>query len=44
MARQCIPDEIQPEDMAGTVLFLASTASRMMTSQTLVLDGGYISS
>ena len=30
--------------MTGTVLFLASNASRMMTSQTLVLDGGYISS
>lgn len=44
LARQCLPDPIQPEDMAGTVLFLASNASRMMTSQTLVLDGGYISS
>ena len=43
LARQCIPDPIQPEDVAGTVLFLASEASRMMTSQTLVLDGGYIS-
>ncbi|OYZ38510.1 MAG: hypothetical protein B7Y31_09015 [Novosphingobium sp. 16-62-11] len=29
---------------AGAVLFLASAASRMMTSQTLILDGGYISS
>jgi NAD(P)-dependent dehydrogenase (short-subunit alcohol dehydrogenase family) len=44
LARQCIPDAIQPEDVAGTVLFLASDASKMMTSQTLVLDGGYISS
>lgn len=44
LARQCLPDPIQPEDMAGTVLFLASNASRMMTSQTLVLDGGFISS
>jgi NAD(P)-dependent dehydrogenase (short-subunit alcohol dehydrogenase family) len=44
LARQCLPDPIQPEDMAGTVLFLASDASRMMTSQTLILDGGYISS
>ena len=44
LARQCLPDPIQPEDMAGVVLFLASDASRMMTSQTLVLDGGYISS
>ena len=42
LERQCIPDPIQPEDMVGTVLFLASDASRMMTSQTLVLDGGYI--
>ena len=44
LARQCLPDPIQPEDVAGTVLFLASDASKMMTSQTLVLDGGYISS
>ena len=43
LERQCIPDPIQPEDMTGVVLFLASQASRMMTSQTLVLDGGYIS-
>ncbi len=43
LARQCIPEPIQPEDVAGTVLFLASEASRMMTSQTLILDGGYIS-
>lgn len=43
LARQCLPDPIEPEDMAGTVLFLASNASRVMTSQTLVLDGGHIS-
>ncbi|WP_333816420.1 SDR family NAD(P)-dependent oxidoreductase [Tabrizicola sp.] len=44
LSHQCLPDPIQPEDVAGTVLFLASDASRMMTSQTLILDGGYISS
>ncbi|MBL9047269.1 MAG: SDR family oxidoreductase [Tabrizicola sp.] len=44
LERQCLPDAIQPEDVTGTVLFLASSASRMMTSQTLILDGGYISS
>jgi NAD(P)-dependent dehydrogenase (short-subunit alcohol dehydrogenase family) len=44
LERQCLPDPIQPEDMVGVVLFLASGASRMMTSQTLILDGGYISS
>jgi NAD(P)-dependent dehydrogenase (short-subunit alcohol dehydrogenase family) len=44
LERQCLPDPIQPADVAGTVLFLASEASRMMTSQTLILDGGYISS
>jgi NAD(P)-dependent dehydrogenase (short-subunit alcohol dehydrogenase family) len=44
LARQCLPYPIEPEDMQGLVLFLASDASRMMTSQTLILDGGYISS
>jgi len=43
LEKQCLPDPIQPEDVAGTVLFLASDASKMMTSQTLILDGGYIS-
>jgi NAD(P)-dependent dehydrogenase (short-subunit alcohol dehydrogenase family) len=42
--RQCLPEPIQPGDVTGTVLFLASQASRMMTSQTLILDGGYVSS
>lgn len=42
LARQCLPDPIEPADMAGAVLYLASRASRMMTSQTLVLDGGFI--
>ena len=44
LSRQCLPDPIQPEDVTGTVLFLASDAAKMMTSQTLILDGGYISS
>jgi len=44
LARQCLPDPIEPEDITGVVLYLASRSSRMMTSQTLVLDGGYISS
>ena len=43
LEKQCLPDPIQPEDVAGTVLFLASDAAKMMTSQTLILDGGYIS-
>ena len=43
LSRQCIPDPIEPSDMTGVVLFLASQSSRMMTSQTLILDGGYIS-
>ena len=43
LAKQCLPDAIQPADLAGTVLFLASGAARMMTSQNLLLDGGYVS-
>lgn len=44
LSRQCLPVPIEPADMSGAVLFLASNASRVMTSQTLILDGGYISS
>lgn len=40
--RQCLKEEIQPEDMAGPVLFLASNSSRMMTGQALVVDGGVV--
>jgi NAD(P)-dependent dehydrogenase (short-subunit alcohol dehydrogenase family) len=32
-----------PEDVAGTVLFLASPASAYVTGQALVVDGGYLS-
>ncbi|WP_157014308.1 SDR family NAD(P)-dependent oxidoreductase [Mesorhizobium xinjiangense] len=40
--RQCLKEEIQPGDMVGPCLFLASSASRMMTAQTLIVDGGYL--
>jgi NAD(P)-dependent dehydrogenase (short-subunit alcohol dehydrogenase family) len=38
--RQCLKDTIDPEDIAGGCLFLASAASKMMTGQALVIDGG----
>ena len=33
----------KPEDIAGTAIFLSSSASSWMTGQTIVLDGGMIS-
>jgi galactose dehydrogenase len=42
LARQCIPDEIVEADIVGGVLFLASNASRMMTGQAMVIDGGVV--
>ncbi len=42
LARQCIPDELVEADIVGGVLFLASGASRMMTGQALVIDGGVV--
>jgi galactose dehydrogenase len=42
VAKQCIKEVMQPEDMIGTCLFLASDASRMLTAQTLIVDGGYL--
>ncbi|MCP4315636.1 MAG: SDR family oxidoreductase [Hyphomicrobiales bacterium] len=40
--RQCIKQEIVPEDIVAPTLFLASSASRMMTSQAVVVDGGVV--
>ena len=34
VAKQCIQQVMQPDDMVGPVLFLASDASRMLTAQT----------
>lgn len=40
--RQCLKIEIQPEDMVGPCLFLASDASRAVTAQTLIVDAGSV--
>ena len=37
---QCLPVPIQPEDVPPLVLFLASSASRMITGQALAIDAG----
>lgn len=38
---QCIPKLIAPDEVAETVLFLASDASRAMTGQALLVDRGW---
>ncbi len=42
IAKQCIHEMMQPSDMVGPCLFLASDASRMLTAQTLIVDAGYL--
>lgn len=39
---QCLKEAIVPSDMVGPCLFLASGAARMMTAQTVIVDGGYL--
>ncbi len=38
--RQCLKRPIEPEDMVGPCLFLASNAAAMITAQVLIADGG----
>lgn len=42
LERQCLKEHLAPEDIVGGTLFLASDASRMMTGQALVIDGGVV--
>lgn len=42
LERQCLKEHLAPEDIVGGVLFLASKISKMMTGQTLVIDGGVV--
>lgn len=41
--QQALRRNLQPDDVAGTVAYLISDASRFVTAQTLMVDGGTIS-
>jgi len=41
LGSQCIPELLQPNDMAEVILFLASDASRAITGQELLADRGW---
>ncbi|TFL20293.1 SDR family NAD(P)-dependent oxidoreductase [Jannaschia formosa] len=40
--RACLKEHLKPEDIVTPTLFLASDASRMMTGQAMVVDGGVV--
>jgi NAD(P)-dependent dehydrogenase (short-subunit alcohol dehydrogenase family) len=40
--RQCLKDPLEPQDIVAGCLFLASSASKAMTGQALVIDGGVV--
>lgn len=42
LERQCLKDTLDPDDMIHGASFLASQASKMMTGQALVIDGGVV--
>ncbi|MDU8942854.1 SDR family NAD(P)-dependent oxidoreductase [Ovoidimarina sediminis] len=42
MSRMCLKEHLKPDDIVAPCLFLASSASRAMTGQALVVDGGVV--
>ncbi|GAB5509757.1 MAG: SDR family oxidoreductase [Hyphomicrobiales bacterium] len=42
LERQCLKEHLEPSDIVGGTLFLASKSSRMMSGQVLVIDGGVV--
>jgi len=42
LERQCLKEHLKSRDIVDATLFLASEASRMMTGQALVVDGGVV--
>lgn len=40
--QQALKTNLQPEDLSGTVLYLASDASKFVTGQTIMVDGGTV--
>lgn len=44
LARQAIPELLEPTDIAGTFLFLASPLARAITGQTIVVSNGEVMS
>ena len=42
LERQCLKRNLGPDDLVESTLFLASQASRMITGQALVVDGGVV--
>lgn len=42
LAKQCLKEHLVPQDIVDATLFLASDASRMMTGQAMVVDGGVV--
>ncbi|QXT40411.1 SDR family NAD(P)-dependent oxidoreductase [Gymnodinialimonas ceratoperidinii] len=42
MQRMCLKEHLKPEDIVGGTLFLASGVSKAMTGQTMVIDGGVV--
>jgi len=42
LEKQCLKEHLEPGDITGATLFLASDTSRMMTGQVMVIDGGVV--
>ena len=42
IASRALPQDLTPEDLCGTIAFLASSEAHMVTGEVVYVNGGYV--